>query len=124
MLSADLHIPLAPSQETFLSTFTNSSSNMMNFSLPHHTFVSNEIFESLPRLWVLQETGEEIMKNISVTPLLNLNKLLIYSDFPLLPCIDHFLSDVFPATPKTGVGDPSDQISLNVFICEGLSLKH
>jgi len=120
VLSADLHIPLAPSQETILSTFTNSSSNVLNFSLPHHTFVSNEIFESPPRLQALQETGEEVMKNGSVTPLLT--ELLIYSDFPLPPCIDHFLSDV---CCHSFVRQELGTLQIKYFfICEGLSLKH
>lgn len=87
VISANLQTPLAPSQKTLLSTFINASSNMLNFSLPHHAIVSKEIFESLPRLQMLQERGEEMIKNISVTPLLT--KLLIYSDFPLLASTDH-----------------------------------
>lgn len=87
VLSANLQTPLAPSQETFLSTLANPSSNMLNFSLPHRTVVWKEIFESLPRLQMFQESRKEIIKNISVTPLLT--ELLIYSDFSLPASSDH-----------------------------------
>lgn len=87
VLSANLQTPLAPSQETFLSTLANPSSNMLNFSLSHRTVVWKEIFESLPRLQMFQESRKEIIKNISVTPLLT--ELLIYSDFSLPASSDH-----------------------------------
>lgn len=87
VLSANLQTPLAPSQETLLSTLANASSNTLNFSLPHRTVVWKKIFESLPRLQMLQERGKEMIKNISVTPLLT--ELLIYSDFPLPASSDH-----------------------------------
>lgn len=123
VISANLQTPLAPSQKTLLSTFINASSNMLNFSLPHHAIVSKEIFESLPRLQMLQERGEEMIKNISVTPLLT--KLLIYSDFPLLASTDHlaFWSFSYRSFVRRELGNLSNQMSLNEFTCEELSLQ-
>lgn len=87
VFSANLQTPLVPSQKSSLSTLANASSNMLNFSLPHSTVVWKDIFESLPRLQCYKKGGKEMIKNISVTPLLP--EFLIYSDYPLLASSNH-----------------------------------
>jgi len=97
VLSANLLTPLAPSQETFLSTLANISSNMLNFSLPHSTVVWKRYLKVCPGYRGCKKGGKIRLKTF---PSLHRSKSCLFihifcSQFPLTTLV----SNAFPATP-------------------------